>query len=149
MTEKNREVVMVSACLLGRKCRYDGEARLDPALVERLAGVEIAAICPEVMGGLSVPRPRSRMVGGTGREVVAGRAQIVFEDSGKDVTSAFLHGAREALRLAQERNVRRAYLKSKSPSCGVGRVSVAGEVVEGWGVAAWLLRSCGVACHEV
>ena len=149
MTEKAKEVVMVSACLLGRKCRYDGEARLDPALVERLAAFRVLAICPEVMGGLSVPRPRSRMVGGTGREVEAGQARIVFEDSGQDVTAAFLHGAREAVRLSQERGVRRAYLKSKSPSCGVGRVSVAGEIVEGWGVAAWLLNCRGVTCHEV
>ncbi len=141
--------VMVSACLLGRKCRWDGGSADSVAARELIAGREAVEICPEVMGGLPVPRPKAVIVGGTGREVVEGRARVVFKDTGEDVTDAFLKGAREAERMAAEKGIKVAYLKGRSPSCGAGTVSIDGEVKEGCGVAAWLLRNAGVECIEL
>ncbi len=141
--------IIVSACLMGRPCRWDGKAAPSARVAAAAAGVEAIEICPEVDGGLGVPRPRAVMLGGTGCDVAEGRARIVFKDTGQDVTEAFLKGAREAERTARERGVKLAYLKSRSPSCGVGKVSIDGEIVPGDGVAAWLLMKLGVECREV
>jgi uncharacterized protein YbbK (DUF523 family) len=141
--------ILISACLLGRNCRYDGGSCRSEEMVRLARERGCVEICPEVDGGLPVPRPRALLRGGTGPEVVAGGAKIVFQESGEDVTRAFLRGAWKALKAARAEGVRKAYLKSKSPSCGVGRVSVGGEILTGWGVTAWLLREAGVQCVEV
>ena len=117
--------VIVSACLVGEKCRYDGKSCRDPALEKKLIGLKIITVCPEQLGGLSTPRPRARIVGkrgaADGNDVVDGEARVVtFE--GKDVTKAFLDGAREALRIARETGGRVAVFKAKSPSCGCGSI---------------------------
>jgi uncharacterized protein YbbK (DUF523 family) len=74
-------------------------------------------ICPEELGGLSTPRPPAIIVGGKGLDVLKGRARVI-NDQGLDVTSQFVVGAKEVLRLAQRFGIRKAYLKAESPSCG-------------------------------
>lgn len=128
--------VLVSACLMGFRCRYDGGAQrlscLD-ALRERHV---LIPVCPEVMGGLPTPREPS--------EIRDGR---VMSRDGRDVTQAFLCGAQEAVRLAQACGCECALLKERSPSCGLGKVydgTFTGTLTEGDGVCARLLTERGV-----
>jgi len=90
---------IVSACLAGVRCRYDGEDREDPKVLELLAGGEAVPVCPEQLGGLPTPRSRAEFVGGDGEDVLDGRARVVSEE-GVDVTDFFLRGAEEVLRIA-------------------------------------------------
>jgi len=138
--------VVVSACLLGRPCRYDGAEKAHPAVqawakTQTSAGHEIMALCPEELGGLGTPRRPADLRGGAGKAVLNGQAQVV-DDQGRDVTDAFLHGARLAAQHAQGARV--AVLKARSPSCGCEQTRVEGELHPGDGVFAALLRSQGV-----
>lgn len=128
--------VLVSACLMGFGCRYDGGVRrlscLD-ALGERHV---LIPVCPEVMGGLPTPRPPS--------EIRDGR---VITRDGRDVTQAFLRGAQEAARLALACGCGCALLKERSPSCGLGRVydgTFTGTLTDGDGLCARLLARRGL-----
>lgn len=112
---------LVSACLLGLPCRYDGGSCPVPAL-QRLAALgQAIPICPEVVGGLPTPRPPAEIQGGDGGDVLDGQARVVRED-GTDVSGEFVAGARAALHLARRCGVTRAVLKANSPSCGVGLI---------------------------
>ncbi len=128
--------VLVSACLMGFRCRYDGGAqRLDclDALRERHV---LVPVCPEVMGGLPTPREPS--------EIRSGR--VVTRD-GRDVTEAFARGAREAEKIALACGCRCALLKERSPSCGLGRVydgTFTGTLTRGDGLCARLLSQRGL-----
>lgn len=139
--------VLVSACLLGRPVRYDGRASTGRAKLDALheAG-RVVWICPEVSGGLAVPRPPAEIVGGDGTAVLAGTARVLTRD-GADVTHAFLAGAQATLALAQAEGVRVAVLKARSPSCGNAQIydgSHSGTLVDGLGITAALLQSHGI-----
>ncbi len=137
-------LVLVSACALGLRCRYDGEAK-----PKRLPeGVIPIPVCPEQLGGLPTPRPKMELKGGDGRAVWEGRARV-FNDRGEDVTEALKRGAAEALRLAKLLGIRLAFLQEKSPSCGVSLVWVDGQLVEGQGVAAALLSREGIEVRGI
>lgn len=139
--------ILVSACLLGVGCRYDGGSCPREAALDLLRRGVALPVCPEQLGGLSTPRPRAEIRGGDGADVLAGRASVVDEE-GRDVTGAFLRGAREALRLAGEAGVGRSVLRSRSPSCGVGAIhdgSFTGRLRPGDGLLAALLRQAGIA----
>lgn len=112
---------LVSACLVGHPCRYDGNTKLNRPLMARLGKEHVLAVCPEQLGGLSTPRPACRLVGGDGADVLAGRAKVV-DTLGIDRTSAFLQGARLTLEMAVANQVRWCCLKAKSPFCGSGRL---------------------------
>lgn len=116
-------VVLVSACLLGHRVRYDGaESASDSDILARWrAQGRVRAFCPEVAGGLSTPRPPAEIVGGTGEDVLDGTARVLTE-AGADVTEAFLRGAHHALRAALDAGAKLALLKSKSPSCGAHQI---------------------------
>lgn len=135
--------VLVSACLLGVRCRYDGTTNPADNLTELTRGKQIIPICPEQLGGLSTPRPAAQSSGGTAEDVLDGKARVLTH-SGADVTDNFLRGAHEAARLADQFGAREAILKDKSPSCGVCRVYRDGQLVEGQGVTAALLASKGL-----
>lgn len=128
--------VLVSACLMGFRCRYDGGAqRLDclDALRERHV---LVPVCPEVMGGLPTPREPS--------EIRSGR--VVTRD-GRDMTEAFARGAREAEKIALACGCQCALLKERSPSCGLGRVydgTFTGTLTRGDGLCARLLSQRGL-----
>ncbi len=133
--------VLVSACLLGEPCRYDGKAKTEAGLAEALAahGCEPVPVCPERDGGLPCPRPASE---------IAPDGVHVFDAAGKDVTDAFERGARIAVETARSEECRLAVLKAKSPSCGAGSIydgTFSGRLVEGDGIAVRALRSAGVA----
>ncbi|MFB6262225.1 MAG: DUF523 domain-containing protein [Bradymonadaceae bacterium] len=146
------ERVLVSACLLGRPVRYDGtdNAVEDEVLRRWREEGRVVPICPEMEGGLGTPRPPSEIVpvGETekGGEVLDGRARVVT-DEGDDVTDAYLDGARAALALVREHEIRVAVLKDGSPSCGTSYVydgSFEGRAISGRGVTAAMLQRRGV-----
>ena len=138
-----REPVLVSACLLGLHTRYDGAARPSEHVWIALADCLHIPVCPEQLGGLSTPRTPACCRGGTGEEVLAGRARVV-DEVGRDVTDRFLAGAREVLRIARLTGARRAFLKERSGSCGVSQVYRDGLLVDGMGVCAALLKQEGM-----
>lgn len=140
--------VLVSACLLGRKVRYDGgHSASGHAVLQRWnAEGRIVAFCPEVAGGLNTPRRPAEIVGGDGHAVLDGQARVVNCD-GVDVTDPFIAGAHSALDAAKKAHATLAVLKSKSPSCGRRRVydgSFSGTLTAGQGVTAALLGRHGV-----
>lgn len=145
-----REKVLVSACLLGRRCRYDARENKDAELERELAarGLEAVPCCPEEEGGLSTPRPPAWIESASATGVLEGRERVLTED-GADVTSAFLAGARIALERCREHEIQRAFLKERSPSCGVRHTHAGGRLVEGPGVTAELLRSAGILVEGV
>lgn len=109
-----REVVIVSACLVGVRCRFDGKDKDDPAAIARLAGdAEILPLCPEVLAQFGVPRPAITL-DSDGKTAIDAR--------GRDVTSELEAGVRLADLLASESGATRALLKDRSPSCGVHQV---------------------------
>ncbi|WP_031043252.1 DUF523 domain-containing protein [Streptomyces sp. NRRL F-5650] len=142
------ERILVSACLLGRPVRYDGGAKpVGDEVVARWRGEgRVVVFCPEVSGGLPVPRAPAEIVGGDGGDVLDGVARVLTE-GGEDVTRQFVRGARLALDAARGAGARVALLKESSPSCGSLRVydgRFAGARVPGHGVTTALLRRAGV-----
>lgn len=144
-------MILVSACLIGTKCRYDGGSfEQYPELAALVAKGEAIPVCPEELGGLPTPRPPAELVGGDGADVLNGAARIVRED-GTDVTDAFLAGAEAAARIAQAHGATRAVLKARSPSCGCATVydgTFSGRVIPGQGVTAARLRAMGVSITD-
>jgi uncharacterized protein YbbK (DUF523 family) len=127
--------VLVSACLAGEACRYDGSASAHPVVLRLLAEGRAVSVCPEVLSGLPTPR-----------EVVELRAGRALCRSGRDVTEEFLAGARTAVALGLARGCRQAILKSRSPSCGCGVVydcRFSGILVPGDGLFSALLKELG------
>jgi len=104
------EKVLVSACLLGQNCRYDGRNKKNEELLRRLKkeGLEPVAVCPELLGGLSVPREPATAEGG----------RVITNFTKRDVTPFFRYGALKTLQTAKREGIKRAFLKDKSPSCG-------------------------------
>lgn len=140
-----------SACLIGSKCRYDGEAREDVQIKSRYEARELKAICPECLAKLSIPRCPSEIVGGDGDDVLNGKARVMAQD-GKDITAEFMEGAKKTLEAAKRCGAKRAYLKSKSPSCGCGRIfdgTFSGTLRTGDGVTVALLKRHGIEVIEV
>lgn len=143
-----RARVLVSACLLGEKVRYNGTAAASdhPILSRWLAEGRVVSFCPELAGGLGVPRPAAEMRGGDGHAVLDAKA-IVVTHTGADVTAGFLRGARQALAAARAHDVRVAVLKDGSPSCGSGWTydgSFSGHRQSAPGVTAALLERHGI-----
>lgn len=136
-------VTIASACLTGVCCRYDGGHRLDDKVVAISEKEKLIPLCPEQLGGLSIPRPPAEIVGGDGEAVLDGRARVVDEE-GRDITGQFLKGAREFLRLAKAAGARKAIMKEKSPSCGVRKIYQNGILVPGKGVSTALLIREGI-----
>lgn len=131
--------VLVSACLLGLPCRYDGTGKLLEELAA-LPGVELVPVCPEQLGGLPTPR--------TGAERVGER---VLTRDGADVTEAYRRGGELTAALAEFLDCRCALLKARSPSCGSGRVydgSFTGAQVPGDGVAAAAVKELGIPVFD-
>jgi uncharacterized protein YbbK (DUF523 family) len=135
--------VVVSACLLGRACRYDGKDKFTPELAFLLEGRHVIAVCPEELGGLGTPRPACGISGGNGADVLDGKAQVI-DANGVDRTGAFLRGARAALELALAGGAREAILKERSPSCGVASVYRGDTTGPGQGVFTALLARNGI-----
>lgn len=110
--------ILVSACLAGYNCKYNGGNNLVPVIAELVSKGLALPVCPEEWGGLPTPRPASEIKGGDGKDVLNGGA-VVVDINGKDVTRNFLEGARKAVNKALEHSIAMAILKERSPSCGV------------------------------
>lgn len=142
--------VLVSACLLGEPVRHDGGSRgvRSAVLAQWQAEGRIVACCPELAGGLAVPRPAAEIQGpGDGVAVLSGNARVQTGE-GADVTGAYVAGAKRALELVRQHHIRVAVLKERSPSCGTQQIHAGhfhGQLREGMGVTAALLRQHGVA----
>lgn len=137
------DTVLVSACLLGGRVRFDGAHKHSERVARALAGKAVVPLCPEVGSGLPVPRPPVHLTRGDGDAVLAGEARARTLEGALDLTVAFLAGARLALAAAERHGARVALLKEKSPSCGSRAVYVDGRAVSGRGVAAALLTEAG------
>lgn len=148
--ESRSEKVLVSACLLGCECRYDARHNRDRVLERELAagGLEAVPFCPEEHGGLATPRPPAWIERTGAARVLAGQERVLT-DSGRDVTAAFVAGARGALETCKVHAIRRAFLKERSPSCGVKQTHADGKLVDGPGVTAELLLRHGIAVTGV
>ena len=128
--------IMVSACLLGENCKYSGGNNRDEKVLAFREGHEVFPVCPEVMGGLSVPRPPAEIVGGE-----------VVNREGFSVDCEFRRGAQAALDIAQREKIDLAILQSRSPSCGVKEIydgTFSGTRIPGMGVTARLLKEHGI-----
>lgn len=138
--------VLVSACLAGRACAYDGSHRADPEILRLVEEGRAVLACPEDEGGLGTPRPAAEIDGGAGDDVLDGGARV-RTDAGVDVTDAYLHGARIAVERAREQGCATAVLKARSPACGCGEVydgTFSGTLRTGDGVTAAALRRAGI-----
>lgn len=142
--------LLMSACLVGQCCRYD--AKMFPSIVEKRLHImlnlgEVAVICPECAAGLDVPRdPVEIEAGKTAADVLDGKGRALTKD-GKDLTAAFVAGAKQFLDLVNRTGAKVVILKSKSPSCGVHQVydgTHSGKVIAGRGIATELLVRNGV-----
>ena len=130
------EKILISACLIGDKTRYDGKSNYHPLVKQLLEKYELVPFCPEVEGGLKTPRQPS--------EIVKGQ---VINSYGKDVTKYFKEGASKALMLCQYLQIKTAILKESSPSCGLNEIhdgTFSGRKIKGSGITAQLLIKNGI-----
>ncbi len=135
---ENREPILISACLLGLKTRYNREAALSEEAKAAAVGRYLLPVCPEQLSGLPTPRPRAEIVGGTGADVLDGKAKVM-DENGTDVTQFYLDGANKTLAIARLNGSKEIILKEKSPACGVTRICSGNETVSGNGVTTALL----------
>ncbi len=128
--------ILVSACLLGVQCRYDGTGALAEGIKKLMEEHTLIPVCPEIMGGLATPRDPAERSGD----------KVVTKD-GADVTENYQKGAMETLKLAKLYQCSCAVLKERSPSCGCGRIydgSFSRKLVDGNGMTAELLLENGI-----
>ena len=136
MENNCKEKILVSSCLLGLNCKYNGGNNYSEEIDEFLKDYDVIPICPEIMGGLPTPRVPSERVGD----------KVITKD-GRDVTEQYKKGAEETLFLAQKYHVKKALLKLKSPSCGTGKIydgTFSRTLIDGDGVTAELLKNNGI-----
>jgi uncharacterized protein YbbK (DUF523 family) len=139
-------MILVSACLLGEDCKYNGENNYSSEVEELLAGEEVVTVCPEKLGGLSTPREPAEIIEGTAEDIWDGEAKVVNKE-GEDVTPYFIRGATNTLFRARKNDCELALLKARSPSCGSKEIyngNFAGTTKPGQGVTAFLLEKKGI-----
>lgn len=139
-------MVIVSACLAGINCKYNGSSVKIKEIVELISKGEAIPVCPEQLGGCSTPRPAVEIVGGTGADLLDGKSKAVRK-SGEDVSVQLLKGAEEVLKIALMSGAKKAILKARSPSCGCGRIydgTFSGKIIDGNGVVTELLLRNGL-----
>lgn len=141
--------ILVSACLLGLKTRYDGKTKLHQKTLDYLEANDLLPIpvCPEQLGGLPTPRPPTHFVLGDGEDIRVGKG-CLSNHSGASMDSAFLTGALETLKIARLTGCDTALFKERSPSCGVHQVYLGDRIVLGQGVACALLRHEGLTIRS-
>lgn len=129
-------MVLVSSCLGGINCKYSGENNLNPFVLELINKGLAIPLCAEQLGGLSTPRIPAEIL-----------KEKVITKNGNDVTEEFLKGAKNVLEICKTLNIKTAILKSKSPSCGLGKIydgSFSGKLIDGNGITAQLLINNGI-----
>ncbi len=139
------QTILISACLFGINCRYDGTEKAMPVLLNLLKDYRLISFCPESLGGLPVPRPPAEIQDGDGLEVLSGLVKVMNIE-GQDLTREFVQGAYASLDLANSWKPGLIIIKSKSPSCGKGLIysgNFRGGLKNGDGVTTALLRQAG------
>ncbi len=144
-----KQKILISACLLGAEVTYDGGSNFlaHPLLVQWQKEGRLVSGCPEVAGGLPIPRPAAQISGIGGAAGVFDQTAHVLKKNGGDVTAYFVRGANEMLALAKKHNIKLAIMKEGSPSCGSHEISdgaFSGRRISGNGVTVELLRKNGV-----
>ena len=127
--------ILVSACLLGENCKYNGGNNYNPAVAEYVKGREVLAICPEMMAGMGCPR--------TPIEIVDG---VLMDRDGNNVDAAMRKAVADAMELIRKEDIQCAILQSRSPTCGVNQVydgSFSGKLIPGSGILARTLKNAG------
>jgi len=140
-----KKKILISACLLGKNCRYNG-GHSQLTELEKI-DVEWILVCPEELGGLGTPRPSAEMQENA-ETILNGKGKIIT-NKGKNVTSEFIQGAEKSLQLGLGAEVKIAVLKSKSPSCGIGKIydgSFTKKLKRGNGIFAHLCHKNDIAC---
>jgi uncharacterized protein YbbK (DUF523 family) len=140
-------VKLISACLLGIRCAWDGQDiyKSDKA-IEFSNSETLMPVCPEQLGGLRTPRAPQEIQGGTGEDVLDGKCKVLNID-GEDVTQEFIAGAEETLKIVKLFHIKEFIGKSRSPSCGCGQIydgTFSRELIDGDGVTTALLKRNGI-----
>lgn len=133
---ENKNIKICSACLLGIRCRFDGESKANEKVVSLSKKEFLIPVCPEQLGGLPTPRDPSEQKGSK-----------VVSKSGKDVTKNFKEGAKQVLKIAKLFRVKQAILKQRSPSRGCGQIfdgTFSEKIIKGDGTTASLLKKNGI-----
>lgn len=146
MEKNEKRIILCSACLLGIRCRWDGEIKPNEKIIELAKKEILIPVCPEQLGGLPTPRVPQEIQGCSGEEILDGKGRVKNKN-GKDVTKEFIRGAGEVLKIAKLFDIKEFIGKSKSPSCGYGKTydgSFTGRLINGNGVAAALLKRNGI-----
>lgn len=134
--------ILVSACLLGINCKYDGKSKHCKKAIELFKKGKAIPICPEQLGGLPTPRTPQEIQNGDGSKVLDGKVKVKNK-KGKDVTPQFVRGAKEALKIAKMTKAKKFIGKSKSPSCGCGKTydgTFSGTLIKADGVTTALFK---------
>ncbi|CBK75859.1 Uncharacterized conserved protein [Butyrivibrio fibrisolvens 16/4] len=134
-------VIGVSACLLGENCKYNGGNNINEKVINYIKGHEVIPVCPEVLGGLPIPREPAEIVDG-----------VVKHKDGSSVDKEFRTGTKKSLEILKDRGTELVILQSRSPSCGVNTVydgTFSGKLVPGNGVFVELLKEYGINVLDV
>ena len=144
-------MILLSACLAGISCKYNGEDNRNPDAVALVHSGRAIPVCPERLGGFPTPRPAAEIRGGDGNDVLDGTARVVRRN-GDDVSAGFIRGAEKCLTLVQDLHIKTAIMKNRSPSCGVSSIyngDFSGTAISGSGVCSALLMRHGIqVCSE-
>lgn len=138
-------MILVSACLLGVNCKYNGGNNKHEKVIEFLKDKEFIMVCPEELGGLETPRIPCEIVG-SAKDVLNNKGKIINKNGG-NTTENFLKGAYESLKIVRSKNIKTAILKAKSPSCGSGLVydgTFNKKLILGNGITAQILKDNGI-----
>ena len=133
-------MILISACLVGINCRYDGTNKLDEKIIELVKKGDAILVCPEQLGGLATPRIPAEI------KIINGETRVITK-AGVDVTKEYERGAEEVLKLAKRLNITKVLFKEKSPSCGKGYIydgTFTGNLIEGNGITTELLLKNGI-----
>ncbi len=139
-------MIIVSSCLAGMKVRYNGTNKLDERIQQLVIEKKAIMACPELLGGFQTPRLPAEIKGGTGEDVLEGRAKVI-DQQGNDVTNEYIQGAVQTLKIVQEQGASEVVLKENSPSCGSQFIydgTFSGSKIPGEGVTAAFLKRHGI-----
>ncbi len=139
-------MILISACLLGKNCKYSGKSNKNSKLISILHNSKLIPVCPEELGGLPTPRTPAEIIKGNGIDVLNGKARILNRN-GNDITENFLKGAKAVKDIVQGDSITLAIMKEGSPSCGVKEIydgTFSGKKIAGIGVCTALLKDLGI-----
>lgn len=143
-------MILVSACLLGHRTKYDGGSNDTPLLIKQASRGQFIAFCPEQMGGFPIPHPASEIISGSGEGVLAGHCKVLNKH-GEDVTALFVRGAEKSAELAAKYRITAAIIKQRSPSCGSRQIydgTFSHRTKPGMGVTAAILQKLDIPLYS-